>query len=579
MSPLVPLKVLNGIVSDFCFDKYGTLYALRENTKLVVIKVNGDSNTIEIPFTFSIIPDYSGTGIYLLCYQNYSYQIYYQTEWNSFVDSPLYTYGLGGGIGICSDRDDNLHVLTTTLTNYEVHKLVNGNMTVTIINNLSVSTNDGSITTQKYINLVGSLSDGSIIINYDGFLYIVVEEAENTDAVSIDSSVKIKDSVIDSNDVIYSTGYSNIEYNGLCIYKFTKTGNSWNTEVVHNTGTWYIPTLCIDKHDKVYATDRLGSIYLVDNWIPIWYNSDGAYGIDKMKIDPIYGEIHFLTPSYFNKNKKKRGGDLYVLEDPRALSFKEFNLPSDKVFSLNIDQISQTEFFLGINYDDESFNLSGDIATHYSKNANPLITYELTYKPNDPLIVDQEIKIISAFNAYDTMNRFNEYQTWVENLQPDVSYIVSLRISTSDPAFYTYVSDELEIQTLAYNSPVVNMSININKDILLSLSTDPADDPLPPDASYYIAYFQGTIPKQLIFHRVNGSLYILPDKSLLDTNKQLEVLAFIRYGYEMDDNDLIDDLRESVGTDKTITLDNGPVRISNYSRRGVLTDDSFFLNL
>jgi hypothetical protein len=573
---LVPLKVLNGIVYDFCFDKYGTLYASRGGTTLVVMKVNGDSNTIVIPFTVSIIPDYSGTGIYLLCYQNSSYKIYYQTEWNSFVDSPLYT-SYDFVIGMCTDRDDNLHVLVSTSTNFEMHKLVNGNRHITIINNLAMDL-------EPEVILVGSLSDGSIIINYDGFLYIVVEEAENTDAVSIDSSVITMDSVIDSNDVIYSTGF--YDYNNTFIYKFTKTGNSWKTEVVHTMGNWYwteyavsyFPTLYIDKHDKVYATDRYSSIYLVDNWSPIWTNNSvGVYDIVKMEIDPIYGEIYYRTSAYFKANGTWTvGGGLYVLEEPRLLGFKEFDLPSEKVFSLNIDHISQTEFFLGIPYQDKSFSLFGDLAWYYDSDDNPLITYELTYKPNDPLIVDQEIKIISAFNAYDTMKRLNEYQTWVENLQPDVSYIVSLRISTGDPAFYTYVSDELEIQTLAYNSPVVNMSININKDILLSLSTDPEDDPLPPDASYYIAYFQGTIPKQLIFHRVNGSLYILPDKSLLDKNKQLEVLAFIRYGYEIDDNDLIDDLKESVGTDKTIKLDN---KLSNYSRRGVLTDDSFFLNL
>jgi hypothetical protein len=566
-NPLVPLEVLNSGF-DFCFDKYGTLYALSEITpsqsKIVVMKVNGDSNTIVIPQSvYSMFPDYSGTGIYLQTVNVYAVcKIYYQTEWNSFVDSPLVTY-VGTIFGMCTDRDDNLHVLIETVTNFEVHKWVNHYETVTIINNLDIS---------GTIELVGSLSDGSIIINYDNILYIV-GEAENTDAVAIDSSVNILDSVIDSNNVIYSAGISN--YN-LSIYKFTKTGNSWNTDIVHNFGTdVFNVILCIDKHDKVYATDLMNSIYLVDNWNLIW-NNNGLY-FERMEIDPIYGEIYLFS---FETG-------IYVLEEPRLLSFKEFNLPSDKRFSLNIDQISQTEFFVGIAYDDESFNLSGDLATYYDKNANPLITYELTYKPNDPLIVDQEIKIISAFNAYDTMNRFNEYQTWVENLQPDVSYIVSLRISTADPAFYTYVSDELEIQTLAYNSPVVNMSININNDILLSLSTDPADDPLPPDASYYIAYFQGTIPNQLIFHKVKGSLYMLPDKSLLDTNKQLEVLAFIRYGYEIDDNDLIDDLKESVGTDKTITLDNvyytgnsltSPAN-SNYSRRGVLTDDSFFLNL
>ena len=194
---------------------------------------------------------------------------------------------------------------------------------------------------------------------------------------------------------------------------------------------------------------------------------------------------------------------------------------------------------------------------------------EITYKPNDPALEPIETKITEELNNID-----DDIDKTIFNLQPEMNYLVHVKLYADDNI---YVSDELEFRTLAFHGPLDTMYMNSNNDIFFLLSPYIGDDPLPPDASYYIAYFQGTIPNQLIFHKVKGSLYMLPDKSLLDTNKQLEVLAFIRYGYEIDDNDLIDDLKESVGTDKTITLDNG--QISNYSRRGVITDDSFFLNL
>jgi hypothetical protein len=200
--------------------------------------------------------------------------------------------------------------------------------------------------------------------------------------------------------------------------------------------------------------------------------------------------------------------------------------------------------------------------------------WEITYKTIDPVLEPIETKITGEFNDID------EFYRTIFNLQPEMNYLVHVKIYADDK---TYVSDELEFQTLAFHGPLDTMYMNSNNDIFFLLSPYKGDDPLPPDASYYIAYFQGTIPKQLIFHRVNGSLYILPDKSLLDKNKQLEVLAFIRYGYEIDDNYLIEDVQANFGG--VITLDNVPqTNSSAYSyrpntRRGVLTEDSFFLNL
>jgi hypothetical protein len=169
--------------------------------------------------------------------------------------------------------------------------------------------------------------------------------------------------------------------------------------------------------------------------------------------------------------------------------------------------------------------------------------WEITYKPNDPALEPIETKITGEFNDIDFYRR-------IFNLQPEMNYLVHVKIYTDDDI---YVSDELEFRTLAFHAPLVNMYININKDILFSLSTDPADDPLPSDASYYIAYFLTSDPSKggLKFHRVNGNFYVLP----IVGHEELEVLAFIRYGYEIDDNDLIEDVQASFGG--VITLDNG----------------------
>jgi hypothetical protein len=545
MSSLVPLEVFPSLeVLCYCFDKHGNLYAITDNSPtLHIVKPGVNEESYDIPYSgpYMIYPNFSGDKIFIVT----NTDVFFIDVEETNID-PFNTHFKSSVVvkAICSDKDDNIYLLcfNDTQDGLTLFTCTYSKSTFlfdcTETNNLISSDLFVSPNTHYYIF---ALTDGTIITCNETKIY-----SNDTLINTYYTIVRI----FVSDDIIYLSTYINEETEK--VYRI-KNG----TQLPMLPDFVSFTAMCVDITNKPYMAIISYSTTIKNNTINFYSEAagglveyaEGSYIID-MKFDPKYGELYTLN--MFR--------ELYVYEEPRSVSDNIFDMsvsstPLDLPLDLYIDHTTQTTCTLFI---DQNI-LSGIL--------------EITYKPNDPELEPIETKITEEFN-----NTEDDIYKTIFNLQPEINYLVRAKIYSNDKI---YVSNELEFRTKPFDPPRIDMKINKNKDILFSLSTDPADDPLPPDASYYIAYFQGTIPNQLNFHRVNGSLYILPDTFSLDKNKKLDVYAFIRYGYEIDDKDLIEDVRASFHKDISITLDNIPqTNSSAYSyrpntRRGVLTEDQY----
>jgi hypothetical protein len=583
VSPLVPLEVLPSLkVLCYCFDKHSNLYAITDDPPtLHIVKPGVNEESYVIPYSgpYKIYPNFSGDKIFIVTNTDVFFIDVKETNRDPFTTSLKSNVVVKA---ICSDKDDNIYFLCLNDAQDGLLLFVCTYSKSTFVFewldniNTSISSDLFVIPSTQYY--IFALTNGTIITANDQKIFasdqLIYQYAIIEHIFASGNTIYRKVQTGYNMDGMPSQGDNMDGMQDLRTFLLSSGYDRSSESVLWSANNFDLTAMCVDRNNKLYMSVRTNNnsdatIFLYDSKakdLLVLY-AYGAATID-MKFDPKYGELYTLN-SY---------GELYVYEEPRTVSDNIFDMsvsctPLDLPLDLYISYTHETTCQVVVN------TINSGI-------------WEITYKPNDPALEPIETKITGEFT--DTVNAFHHgfYRT-IYNLQPEMNYLVRAKIYSNDK---TYVSDELEFRTLAFDPPMIDMKINKNKDILFSLGTiydyyKDEEDPLPSDASYYIAYFQGTIPKQLIFHRVNGSLYILPDTFSLDKNKKLYVVAFIRYGYEIDDKDLIDDLRASMipsitlaGSnpgDTQITLDNIPqTNSSAYSyrpntRRGVLTEDQY----
>jgi hypothetical protein len=252
---------------------------------------------------------------------------------------------------------------------------------------------------------------------------------------------------------------------------------------------------------------------------------------------------------------------------------------SDNIFDLS--DIIQTVGTISLDIDGASqttISIYTDIypTTLYTITKTTEITFDISCESEDLQTVFKYTKTFT-YDFLPTETFFPSIR--LDNLQPDLPYYITMEISTDDVTLPIYKGSTF-LSTLDYHPPNVTMLTNKDNKIVLYLSPFEHDDPLPHDATYYISYFihNDPLPQQLTFHKVYGDIYIIPDSFILTGGDKLEVLAFIRYVYEKNEDDLITDLITSSGMPQAYIVIDNTVPTSNYmlnTRRGVLTEDQY----